>query len=56
MEFRKIAWILLIILVAACVMGIVGAAISGVVSVWTLILANLTAIALAVMIIIDKYL
>ena len=56
MEYKKVAWILLILLVIASVMGIIGAAATGFTPTWTFILADLTTLTLAVTIVIDKYL
>lgn len=56
MEFRKIISFLAILIVVACVMGLITIATTGAMAIWTLVLADVITIALAAVIFIQNYL
>ena len=56
MEFRKIISFLAILIVVACVMGLITIAVTGAMAIWTLVLADVITIALAAVIFIQNYL
>ena len=56
MEFKKIISFLAILIVVACVMGLITIAVTGAMAIWTLVLADVITIALAAVIFIQNYL